>query len=163
MLALGPFPGSWWFHISASWSVLRNIRPRVHLIDTHLISHFILFHPSKASSLNRHFRLTMSSREILHAYRHLYRELLRAVRFATPARYTARDQIRKAFRQPGEFDQAGLKRTIWFLKAAAKETGMEHKILKTLLRVAWHREVEGTKVWKGGKGCATHMGTKTDR
>ena len=100
----------------------------------------------------------MSSTEILHAYRHLYRELLRAVRYATPARYIARDQIRRAFREPGEFDKAGVKRTMWFLKAAAKETGIEHKILKNLLRVAQNRALVTERIWKGRSAVAEGHG-----
>uniref|UniRef100_A0A0D2XUQ6 Uncharacterized protein n=1 Tax=Fusarium oxysporum (strain Fo5176) TaxID=660025 RepID=A0A0D2XUQ6_FUSOF len=74
--------------------------------------------------------------EIRHAYRHLYRNLLKAVQYAIPARFVARDQLRRAFREPGAtYDGRGIKRTIWFLQAAAKEKGLEHKILKNLLRV----------------------------
>ncbi|KAJ4038536.1 hypothetical protein NW761_009129 [Fusarium oxysporum] len=74
--------------------------------------------------------------EVRHAYRHLYRNLLKAVQYAIPARFVARDQLRRAFREPGAtYDGRGIKRTIWFLQAAAKEKGLEHKILKNLLRV----------------------------
>ncbi|KAG6013578.1 hypothetical protein E4U43_007218 [Claviceps pusilla] len=119
--------------------------------------------------------------DIIHAYRHLYRNLLRAVQYAAPARYIARDQLRRAFRQapssaspaspasasassePAPASPASLsststsatqplnteaiKRTIWFLEAAAKERGLEHKILKNLLRVQGERadKVEGWK------------------
>jgi hypothetical protein len=48
----------------------------------------------------------------------------------------ARDQLRRAFREPGAtYDERGIKRTNWFLEAAAREKGMEHRILKNLLRV----------------------------
>lgn len=98
----------------------------------------------------------MSSQEVIHAYRHLYRGLLRAVQYSTPNRYTARDQLRKAFREPAKdgaaLDAAGVKRTLWFLKAAQKEAGMEHRILKSLLMVAWHRENAGRRLWKGARG-----------
>ena len=36
----------------------------------------------------------MSNQEVIHAYRHLYRGLLRAVQYSAPGRYTARDQRR---------------------------------------------------------------------
>ncbi|KAF4948321.1 hypothetical protein FGADI_9793 [Fusarium gaditjirri] len=74
--------------------------------------------------------------EIRHAYRNLYRNLLKAVQYTIPARFVARDQLRTAFREPGAtYDGRGIKRTIWFLQAAAREKGLEHKILKNLLRV----------------------------
>lgn len=91
----------------------------------------------------------MAKEEIIHAYRHLYRELLRAVRYSVPARYTARDQLRKTFREPGTFDEHAARRTGWFLSAAAKEAGLEHKILKNLLYVQWHREEDRRRVWRG--------------
>lgn len=77
-----------------------------------------------------------SNLDILHAYRHLYRSLLRAVQYATPARLAARSQLRAAFRdRDAVWDAEGTKRTRWFLEAAAKERGLEHRILKNLLRV----------------------------
>jgi hypothetical protein len=90
----------------------------------------------------------MSQMEVLHAYRHLYRGLLRAVQYSKPARFTARDQLRKAFRERGaSYDGEGIKRTIWFLDAAARETGIEHRILRNLLRTQWtrNRQMEGWK------------------
>ncbi|KAK5997195.1 mitochondrial protein [Cladobotryum mycophilum] len=89
-----------------------------------------------------------SNLEILHAYRGLYRGLLRAVQYSTPARYIARDQIRAAFREPdAAWDAEGVKRTVWFLEAAAKEKGLEHRILKNLLQVRSMRRAE-VKQWK---------------
>jgi len=84
---------------------------------------------------------TASSLEIIHAYRHLYRGLLRAVQFSKPARYTARDQLRDAFRQEDvvSFDQKRIDRTLEFLRFAAQEAGLEHRILKNILRVNWER------------------------
>lgn len=93
--------------------------------------------------------MTMASKiEVIHAYRHLYRGLLQAVQFAKPARYVARDQIRKAFREPdATLDPEGVKRTVWFLEAAAKERGLEHRILKNLLKVRLIRTWE-VRNWK---------------
>ena len=91
----------------------------------------------------------MSNTAIIHAYRHLYRGLLQAVQYSVPARFIGRDQLRSAFRQRGgTFDEEGVKRTIWFLKAAAKETGLEHKIVKNLLRVAYARTRKSRPLWK---------------
>ncbi|KAK1597745.1 uncharacterized protein LY79DRAFT_666554 [Colletotrichum navitas] len=79
--------------------------------------------------------------EKIHAYRHLYRELLRAVQFASPYRYIVRDQLRAAFREKeASWDKEEYKRTMWFLQAAAREAGLEHKILKNLIRMAHERQ-----------------------
>ena len=100
----------------------------------------------------------MSNQEIIHAYRHLLRASLQAVQFSLPARFVVQAQLRRAFRQPTtpeqqKFDPKAVRRTIWFLKAAAAEKGLEHKIVKNLVKVAWNRnlnserKVEGS--WKG--------------
>ncbi|KAF7559210.1 hypothetical protein G7046_g4931 [Stylonectria norvegica] len=79
--------------------------------------------------------------EVIHAYRRLYRGLLQAVQYSLPARFVARDQIREAFREPGaSLNPEGIKRTVWFLEAATKEKGLEHRILKNLLEVKLKRE-----------------------
>lgn len=94
----------------------------------------------------------MSNTEILHAYRQLLRHGLRAVQFSLPARFVIQSQLRRAFRpKKGEtktFDAEAVRRTIWFLKAAAAERGLEHKIVKNLVKVAWAREREGEASWK---------------
>jgi len=84
---------------------------------------------------------TASPREIIHAYRHLYRGLLRAVRFSKPSRYTARDQLRDAFRKedPSTFNKVKIENTLEFLKLAGQEAGLEHRLLKNLLRINWER------------------------
>lgn len=94
----------------------------------------------------------MSNTEILHAYRHLLRHGLRAVQFSVPARFVIQSQLRKAFRpKEGEtktFDPEAVRRTIWFLKAATAERGLEHKIVKNLVRIAWIRgDTRGTS-WR---------------
>ncbi|PNY29962.1 Uncharacterized protein TCAP_00134 [Tolypocladium capitatum] len=86
--------------------------------------------------------------DILHAYRHLYRALLQAVQFSSPARYVARDQLRAAFRErkgdgAAPWDAEGAKRTLWFVQAAARERGLEHRILKNLLQARLQRAREG--------------------
>lgn len=91
----------------------------------------------------------MSKTDLIHAYRHLYRSALQAVQYSTPARYTARDLLRAGFRQrDGVFDKEAAKRTVWFFKAAAKETGLEHKIVRNLLKTAYHRKMDHTAKWK---------------
>lgn len=82
-----------------------------------------------------------SSQDIVHAYRHIYRGLLRTVQYSKPARYTARDQLRDAFRKgdPLTYDQKKIDNTIEFLRLATKEAGLEHRIVKNLLHTNWHR------------------------
>ncbi|KAG8417604.1 hypothetical protein J3459_006537 [Metarhizium acridum] len=101
--------------------------------------------------------------EVVHAYRHLYRCLLRAVQYSSPARYIARDQLRAAFRETPALDAEGVKRTIWFLEAAGKERGLEHAILKNLLRVRGQRDAESRSWKKNLIGTAQRDGMKSDR
>jgi len=85
---------------------------------------------------------SLASKEMIHAYRQLYRGLLHAVQYSKPSRYLARDQLRLAFRKgdPASFDQQKIIRTVEFLKYAARERGLEHKIVKNLFL---------TKYWEG--------------
>lgn len=99
----------------------------------------VCFNSNKRFTLGNNQMAT--NREIVHAYRHLYRNLLKAVQHTAPQRFTARDQLRAAFREPGAaFDRQGIRRTVWFLEGAAREKGMEHKILKNLLDVRRRRD-----------------------
>jgi len=84
---------------------------------------------------------SQSSLPIPHAYRHLYRALLRAVQYSTPNRYVARDQLRDAFCRGHyeQFDKQKISRTLEFLDAATRERGLEHRLLKNLLHVAYWR------------------------
>ncbi|KAJ3468652.1 hypothetical protein MRS44_002717 [Fusarium solani] len=92
-------------------------------------------------------------RNIIHAYRHLYRCLLQAVQYTIPARFVVRDQLRAAFRDPElRYDPNAIKRTIWFLEAAAREKGMEHKILKNLVKVQLGRAYHSSWQPMRGKG-----------
>ncbi|KAJ4255597.1 hypothetical protein NW762_009594 [Fusarium torreyae] len=103
-----------------------------------------------------------SKTQIIHTYRHMYRNLLRAVQHTSPARWVARDQIRAAFREPGAvFDEKATKRTMWFLEAAAKETGMEHRILKNLIKVSQFRYVR-RKYTRWDPLTKTHFDMKGD-
>lgn len=93
----------------------------------------------------------MTAVDVVRAYRHLYRNLLRAVQYSSPARYIARDQLRRAFREGGSqasLNNEGVKRTIWFLEAAAREKGLEHKVLKNLIRVKGERNRKEGGEWK---------------
>ena len=90
----------------------------------------------------------MSNTEIIHAYRKLLRAGLRAVQFSKPARYGLTAQLRTAFRERGApFQPEAIRRTVWFLNAAAQERGLEHRIVKNLVAVAWLRSREKGPTW----------------
>jgi hypothetical protein len=91
-----------------------------------------------------------TTQEILHAYRRLLRAGLRAVQFSQPSSSTVKERLREGFRDPnGTFDAERVRRTIWFLNAAAQERGLEHRILKNLCRVHWERLRELRRMpWK---------------
>ncbi|KAM3507595.1 hypothetical protein MY10362_001669 [Beauveria mimosiformis] len=108
-----------------------------------------------------------SRQEVLHAYRHLYKGLLRGVHYSIPARYIVRDQIRLAFRErpaataPATatatvpmntatttgWDAEAIKRTLWFLSAAGRQSGLEHRILRNLVRMHSERAAP-TRRWR---------------
>jgi hypothetical protein len=95
----------------------------------------------------------MSRQEILHAYRHLLRQSLRAIRFSSPARYTLRDRLRLAFRKgnASDFSLPKINNTLEFLEYATVENGLEHKIVKNLLFTWWHEARGGHKKMKSAK------------
>lgn len=100
----------------------------------------------------------MSSRastEVVHTYRHLYRALLRAVQYSKPNRYVARDQLRDAFRKekPDTCDQTKVSRTLQFLENAARETGLEHRLVKTLLHTRYWETREEHFLWVSTSRC----------
>ncbi|CAK1355244.1 hypothetical protein CB0940_01011 [Cercospora beticola] len=86
-----------------------------------------------------------SRQQILLAYRHLYQHLLRAVQYAKPQRYVARDRLRNAFRssEREQFNAKEIERTLEFLRGAAASRGMEHRIVKNLMFVWWTRSPMG--------------------
>ena len=89
----------------------------------------------------------MSTQDIIHAYRHLYRQGLRAVQFSKPARFTLRDRLRLAFRKnsPADYNPQKIRTTFEFLQHATTHNGMEHKIVKNLLFIWWCQEDGGKK------------------
>lgn len=94
----------------------------------------------------------MTEKHIIHAYRHLYRDLLRAIQYAKPARYTALYQLRAVFRdKEATYNEGVVNRTRAFLKSAASVRGVEHCVLKNLLIIAWWRHFEKLKSWKSVK------------
>ena len=86
--------------------------------------------------------MSVSSHEIVRSYRNLYRHGLHAVQYAAPARYTLRILLENEYRtgNAADYDAQKIKNTLTFLKGAAKEKGLEHKILKNLLHT-WYWEV----------------------
>lgn len=88
---------------------------------------------------------TMPNTAVVHAYRHVLRQSLRAIQFSKPARFTLRDRLRAAFRKGtvSGFDQQKITNTLEFLQYATKQNGLEHKILKNLLLVWWHQDRGG--------------------
>jgi len=98
----------------------------------------------------RSLQTTTMPSELITAYRKLLRAGLRAVQFSKPSRFIVRDQLRAGFRDTNnKFEPERVRRTIWFLNAAAQERGLEHKILKNLCRVQFERSRElGKGNWK---------------
>ncbi|KAJ5909146.1 hypothetical protein N7495_001828 [Penicillium taxi] len=82
---------------------------------------------------------SMAQQEVVHAYRQLYRQGLKAIRYATPARHVLRSSLRDSFRScpREEFDSSRVFNTIRFLERATEYTGYEHKILRNLLLIKY--------------------------
>lgn len=89
----------------------------------------------------------MTSQEIVHAYRALLRQSLRAIQFSKPARFTLRDRLRLAFRNgtAADFDSRKIDNTLEFLRYATVENGLEHKIVKNLLHIWWDQARGGQR------------------
>jgi hypothetical protein len=87
--------------------------------------------------------------EIRLAYRKLYQNALRAVKYTSPDKLIVREKLRHAFREsPAEsFDAARIARTVEFLDNAARMKGLETKIVKNLIHIAWgkHKIYYNTK------------------
>jgi hypothetical protein len=92
------------------------------------------------------------TRAVILAYRHLYREGLKAIRYSTPARHLLRETLRSAFRSGSldDYDSQRVEKTLIFLQQAGTSTGFEHKILRNLLTVRfWEQPVNqhGAKLY----------------
>ncbi|KAL1853870.1 hypothetical protein Plec18170_005262 [Paecilomyces lecythidis] len=91
---------------------------------------------------------------IVLAYRHLYRQGLKAVNYSTPARHVLRRILRSSFRSASrdEFDPNRVVNTLQFLERAANSRGLEHKIVKNLIMVRYWEQPQVKKdarVFKG--------------
>lgn len=81
------------------------------------------------------FFLDPNMAAVVHAYRNLYRQGLKAIRYSTPARHVLRSTLRRSFRSSprDEFDQSRIDNTLAFMQRAAEFNGLEHKILRNIL------------------------------
>ncbi|KAF2671855.1 DUF1763-domain-containing protein [Microthyrium microscopicum] len=84
---------------------------------------------------------SVTTQTIVNSYRTLYRASLRAVQYSTPNRYLLRDRLRRAFRESprADYEPDRIANTLSFLNAAASDTGLEHRVVKSLCHV-WHGE-----------------------
>ncbi|KAI5236782.1 hypothetical protein E4T43_08382 [Aureobasidium subglaciale] len=94
------------------------------------------------------------SHQVIHAYRHLLRSSLQAIRYAKPARFTLQSHLRDSFRNPKvAFNDQEITQTLEFLSNAAKYKGVEEKVVRNLMHV-WgckDRDVPVTLWWLMGE------------
>ncbi|KAL1960983.1 hypothetical protein VTO42DRAFT_4871 [Malbranchea cinnamomea] len=89
---------------------------------------------------------TLTSTTYRHAvalsYRHLYKTVLRTIRYSVPSRYVLRGVLRAAFRagSPRDFDPQRIVNTIAFLDRAGSPGTMERKILKSMTMVRYWQQ-----------------------
>ena len=83
----------------------------------------------------------MSNADVVLAYRHVYKNLLRAVQYSKPARFVALERVRTAFRKSTreDYNPSRIARTLEFLDGAVKVRGLEHRIVKNLMHVWWEQ------------------------
>lgn len=89
----------------------------------------------------------VNQQAIVLAYRHLYRQGLKAVNYSTPARHVLRRILRSSFRSASrdEFDPNRVVNTLQFLERAADSRGLEHKIVKNLIMVRYWEQPQVKK------------------
>ncbi|KAL2840841.1 hypothetical protein BJX68DRAFT_183162 [Aspergillus pseudodeflectus] len=79
-----------------------------------------------------------SRQAVIHAYRQLYRQSLKAINYSTPARHLVLQTMRQSFRSPTQaFDPRRISNTLDFLRNATEVRGLEHRILRNLLLVKY--------------------------
>lgn len=93
--------------------------------------------------------MTASRKEIVTSYRSLYRHALHAVQYSSPARYTVKAVLENTYRhgKPADFVRCKVNNTLVFLRGAAEEKGLEHRILKNLLHTWWWR-INHKRSWR---------------
>jgi hypothetical protein len=85
-------------------------------------------------------------RAVVHAYRHLYRQGLKAIQYSTPGRYMVLKTLRTSYRSRSEqFEPAKIAKTLQFLERASEVSGMEHKILRNILMARYWEQDHLTK------------------
>ncbi|RDW76218.1 uncharacterized protein DSM5745_06210 [Aspergillus mulundensis] len=84
---------------------------------------------------------------IIHAYRQLYRQGLKAINYSTPARHVLLKTLRSSFRtSPArDFDSLRIANTLRFLLKAANVSGVEHKIVRNTLITKYWEQPSGVK------------------
>lgn len=89
----------------------------------------------------------LDQRAVIHAYRHLYRQGLKALHYSVPARYILLRALRSGFRlsSPNEFNQQKIANTERFLQKATDFAGFEHKILKNLMIIRYWEQPQVRK------------------
>lgn len=87
---------------------------------------------------------SMSTSQVLRAYRTLYKQALISINYSRPSRYTLRDHLREGFRKGhrSDFDAARIKNTLQFLHGATYNTTLEHKVLMCLLHTWWWQKYQ---------------------
>lgn len=98
-----------------------------------------LFKRARNGRRRRHFgTLDTAMRDpqaVVHAYRHFYRQGLKAIHYSTPSRHILVKTLRSSFRSspPDDFNPQRVSNTLRFLQRATDVAGIEHKILKNLM------------------------------
>ncbi|PWY67477.1 DUF1763-domain-containing protein [Aspergillus costaricaensis CBS 115574] len=89
----------------------------------------------------------VDQKAVVHAYRHLYRQGLKAINYSTPARHVLRHSLRSAFRSssPEELNPRRIANTLQFLQRAADVAGLEHKIVKNLMMMKYWEQPQVRK------------------
>ncbi|GKZ82552.1 hypothetical protein AnigIFM56816_007373 [Aspergillus niger] len=89
----------------------------------------------------------VDQKTVVHAYRHLYRQGLKAINYSTPARHVLRHSLRSAFRSssPEELNPRRIANTLQFLQRAADVAGLEHKIVKNLMMMKYWEQPQVRK------------------
>ncbi|PKY00948.1 DUF1763-domain-containing protein [Aspergillus campestris IBT 28561] len=82
---------------------------------------------------------SLAPQQVIHAYRHLYRQGLKAINYSTPSRHVLLRNLRKSFRTSyrQDYDPQKIENTVRFLQRASDVAGMEHKIVKNLMIVRY--------------------------
>lgn len=89
----------------------------------------------------------LDRRAVAHAYRHLYRQGLKALHYSVPARHVLLGILRSRFRSSSlnEFDPQRVANTVRFLQRATDVAGLEHKILKNLMIIRYWEQPQVRK------------------